>query len=144
MIGAQRLTGDHMGRFKRVTVLAMGCAVVACSSDPVGPDDALGDWGGEGASVTVSAVATDFEFDCATGQVEGLLTLDSQGDFTADGVYFRGGGPLPIGGRVPIPARYEGTVDGNRMTLFVLLEGSDPIGPRSLRRGEEPFLRRCL
>ncbi len=123
--------------------LASSCALLACSSDPVAPDP-LGSWGGEGASVMVSVDLTRFEFDCANGQVEEGLVLDPEGRFSAEGVYVREGGPLPIDGREPIPARYQGTVAGDRMTLFVLLEGSDPIGPRQLRRGDEPFLRKCL
>ena len=123
--------------------LASSCVLLACSSDPVAPDP-LGSWGGEGASVVVSVDLTTFEFDCAYGEVEATLVVDAQGRFAAEGVYERGGGPLPVGGRQLIPARYEGTVVGDRMTLFVLLEGSEPIGPRQLRRGDEPFLRRCL
>lgn len=123
--------------------IAASCVLLACSSDPVVPDP-LGNWGGEGASAVVSVDLTTFEFDCAHGRVEDALVVDARGRFSAEGVYFREGGPLPFEGRQPIPARYEGTVEGDRMTLFVLLEGSEPIGPRRLRRGAEPFLRKCL
>ena len=122
--------------------LASSCVLLACS-DPVAPDP-LGSWGGEGASVVVSADLTTFEFDCAHGEVDATLVVDGRGSFSSEGVYFHEGGPLPIEGREPIRARYQGTVDGDRMTLFVLLEGSEPIGPRQLRRGDEPFLRKCL
>ena len=132
-----------MARLRDVMTLASSCTLLACASDPVAPEP-LGSWGGEGASVVVSVDLTSFEFDCANGQVEGSLMVDGEGSFSAEGVYFREGGPLPLEGREPIPARYEGTIDGNRMTLFVLLEGLEPIGPRQLRRGDEPFLRKCL
>lgn len=132
-----------MARIRDIVTLASSCILLACSSDPSAPDP-FGSWGGEGASVVVSMALTTFEFDCAYGEVDGGLVVDGQGAFSVEGVYQRGGGPLPPGGRVVIPARYQGTVDGDRMTLFVLLEGSDPIGPRQLRRGDEPFLRKCL
>ncbi len=122
--------------------LAACWSVLACSG-PAAPDP-LGNWGGEGASVVVTASLTQVEFDCAHGQVEGVLALDGQGSFSAEGVYVREGGPVPSGGREAVPARYQGTVAGDRMTLFVVLDGSEPIGPRQLRRGEEPFLRKCL
>ena len=57
--------------------LASTCVLLACFSDPVAPDP-LGNWGGEGASVVVSAHLTDFEFDCAHGQVEAILVVDGQ------------------------------------------------------------------
>ncbi len=130
---------EGMARLRDVMTLASSCTLLACASDPVAPEP-LGSWGGEGASVVVSVDLTSFEFDCANGQVAEGLVLDPQGRFSAEGVYVREGGPFPIDGREPIPARYEGTIDGNRMTLFVLLEGLEPIGPRQLRRGDEPFL----
>ncbi|MEE8146913.1 MAG: hypothetical protein V3T24_04865 [Longimicrobiales bacterium] len=131
-----------INRVRCGVVLAACWSVLACS-DPAAPDP-LGSWGGEGASVVVTASLTEFEFDCAHGQVEGVLALDGQGSFSAEGVYVREGGPVPSEGHEAVPARYQGTVAGDRMTLFVLLEGSEPIGPRQLRRGEEPLLRKCL
>jgi hypothetical protein len=54
------------------------------------------------------------------------------------------GGPVRVG-EVPdsVPARYVGRVDGDRMTLRVLV-GRDTLGPFELRRGAEPQLFKCL
>ncbi len=133
------------GRLAATLTLLLCGLTLACSGDPTGPDP-LGEWGGEGASAAVAADLTTFEFDCAHGRVEGALLLDADGKFSVEGLYFREGGPVPPDGWPSIPARFDGTVTGDRMTLTIHLIGlaQDPIGPRELRKGRTPLLRKCL
>ncbi|MCZ6916271.1 MAG: hypothetical protein O7I93_05810 [Gemmatimonadetes bacterium] len=133
------------GRLAAAQTLLLCGLTLACSGDPTGPD-LLGEWGGEGAAAVVAADLTTFEFDCANARVEAPLLLDPDGKFSVEGLYFREGGPLPVDGRPSIPARFDGTVTGDRMTLTIHLIGlaQEPIGPRELRKGRTPLLRKCL
>lgn len=121
--------------------MAVGSTVLACSS-PLDHDPA-GRWGGEGASVNVIGAVAEFEFDCAHGRVD-PFTVDAGGGFSFGGTYVREGGAEPIGGRIPITARYSGTVKGDLMTLQVLPDDSDAVSVKKLRRGADPLLRKCL
>ena len=133
------------GRLATVQTLLLCGLTLACSGDPTGPG-LLGEWGGEGAAAAVAAELTTFEFDCAHGRVEGPLLLDADGTFSVEGRYFREGGPVPLAGWPSIPARFDGTVTGDRMSLTIHLIGlaQEPIGPRELRKGRPPLLRKCL
>ncbi len=133
------------GRLTAAQTLLLCGLTLACSGDPTGPD-MLGEWGGEGAAAAVAADLTTFEFDCAHGRVEGPLLLDADEKFSAEGLYFREGGPVPPDGWASIRARFDGTVTGDRVTLTIHVIGlaQEPIGPRELRKGHAPLLRKCL
>jgi hypothetical protein len=107
---------------------------------------AEGPWGGAHLRMHVNGDGASLDFDCANGQIAAPFETDSEGRFDLPGTYTREGpGPIRIG-REPTarPARYEGRVEGGRMTLSVRLEGSDkPLGQYTLTRGDEGRVVKC-
>jgi hypothetical protein len=87
------------------------------------------------------------EHDCASGTVDEPLRTDARGRFEARGVHIplQGGPTRPDDRPARHPARYTGTVDGQSMTLSILLTGTgESLGPFSLRRAAIPRIYRCL
>jgi hypothetical protein len=73
------------------------------------------------------------------------LELDDRGRFEVAGTYTREQpGPVTPPGPAPAPARYEGGLAGNELTLDVELESGARIGPYPLRRGQPGQLVKCL
>jgi len=107
---------------------------------------ALGTWGGEHIRMIVTANGATIEYDCAQGAVTGKLTLDAERKFSIIGSHMREGpGPIRIGiTRQGRPARFDGQVNGDEMSLSVVLtDSNESIGDFVLRRGSEGRLRKC-
>ncbi len=120
---------------------ALGCV------DPEMPAPVLGEWGGEHLGLVASVEGAELEFDCATGRTSGAITPDAAGRFSVAGFHFPGhGGPIRDDEEtVKLPARYDGTVRGNRMTISVTLpEWATTLGPYTLLRGASPRVFKCL
>lgn len=124
-------------------LLAMAsCASLAPSSGPL-----LGSWGGQHVGLELTAAGGKLDYDCADGGIDGPVVPAPNGQFEAYGWHRPGhGGPAREGEVLPRwPARYSGTVSGERMTLRVdVPDRGFVIGPYRLRRGAEPILMRCL
>src|SRR5438128_1278342 len=70
----------------------------ACGNSPLGPSPVpLGDWGGDHVLMTVSPTETHLEFDCAHGDIAGVLAADSNHQFSVTGTFVRDHG-APIRG----------------------------------------------
>ena len=107
---------------------------------------ALGTWGGQHIRMIVTANGATIEYDCAQGAVTGKLTLDAERKFSITGSHMREGpGPIRIGVTRPNrPARFDGHVNGDEMSLSVVLtDTNESIGDFILRRGSEGRLRKC-
>jgi hypothetical protein len=104
-----------------------------------------GDWGGDHVALSLTPAGGSVEYDCAHGGLFEPIRPDAGGVFVAAGVHVREhGGPVRADERPDsIPARYTGTVRGNRMTLRVSA-GADTLGPYELERGAVPRLLKCL
>jgi len=103
-------------------------------------------WGANGIKLAVEENAGTIEYDCADGQIEEPLKVDEQGNFTANGVHIRQkGGPIREDSPPPRqPARYQGKISGDKMTLKVTLtESGEVIGTFTLERGKTPRMHRC-
>jgi hypothetical protein len=119
--------------------------VLAACTHPFQVSDSLGEWGGEGAAAVIETGSASFEFDCAHASVPGGLTFDENGWFELSGIWVSEGGPLPIDPPAELEAVFRGRVDGSSMSLEVDIIPRDvTAGPYELRRGETPFLRKCL
>lgn len=133
----------------RRSAVALGLAgllaLVTCS-DPFQVSDSLGEWGGEGVAAVIETASATFEFDCAHASVSGGLSFDEDGSFEASGVWVPEGGP--ISEQDPpdeLEAVFRGRISGTSMSLEVDIIPRDvTAGPYQLRRGETPFLRKCL
>jgi hypothetical protein len=114
---------------------------------PEVPDVVTGEWGGVHLGLVVTDAGADLEYDCAEGRITGPLRPDEGGRFSAAGTHFPGhGGPIRIDEiRESRPARYDGTVRGDRMTLTVTLtDSNDVLGTFILIHGASPHVFKCL
>jgi hypothetical protein len=123
--------------------MAMACP----STNPDGATVAAGVWGAQGIRLEVASSGGAVEYDCAHGEIKEPLKLDSEGRFTAQGTHtLERVGPQQDGEEPPVePARYEGRVRGDTMTLTVVLtESGERLGPFRLERGKRGRLMKCL
>lgn len=106
-----------------------------------------GQWGGRHVGLVLDATGGNLEYDCASGRIEGPLSIDRLGRFSALGHHTPAEGGPERQGHVPprLPAVYSGRVSGDAMTLLVRVPSAGlEIGPLSLRRNAEPIILRCL
>jgi hypothetical protein len=106
-----------------------------------------GAWGGPHAGLTLTESGGRIEFDCAHGTVDEPLSSDESGRFEARGTYSREhGGPIRKGEEEERrPARYSGSIEGDRMTLTVTVTGaSQSVGTFVLERGKPGIIHKCL
>jgi hypothetical protein len=125
-------------------LLLLGSA--ACM-EPEARSPILGDWGGEHLGLVATLEGAELEFDCAAGRIGAAIVPDAGGRFSVSGFHFPGhGGPIGIGpDTVKVAARYDGTVQGNRMTISVtLIDWAVTLGPYTLIRGASPRVFKCL
>ena len=106
-----------------------------------------GEWGGNHISLQVNGSETSVEYDCARGTINGPLTLDGRGRFSAKGTHLREhAGPVRDNEEANArPARYTGWVSGERMTLKVTLtDTNEVLGSYTLIRGRQSRIVKCL
>ena len=121
----------------------------ACGGASTGASSLVpaGVWGGDHVALTVADTASRLEFDCAHGDIPGVLTADARGQFDAAGTYVREhGGPIRQG-EVPDshPAMYSGSVNSAAMALTIRLgDSTESIGPFTLVRGSSGRVLKCL
>ena len=119
-------------------LFALGCA------SPTSPNP-TGQWGSNDANLTLSRSGGTIEYGCGLGTIDSTWSVGSSGRFTATGLHFPEGGPVPIGGIPPHPARYLGTLRGRWLTLSVTLTDLDQtMGPYTLERGKTVLLVKCF
>ena len=131
---------------KAAASLAVVLALAGCVALPA-PPPLGGSWGGHGIALTLDAGGGRLEYDCAAGTIDGPLVPDAAGRFAASGTHTPGlGGPARIDSPPPsFPARYTGTVRGDRMRLEIDVPARAlHLGPFTLRRGDQAELLRCL
>jgi hypothetical protein len=76
-----------------------------------------GTWGGQGAVMVATDSGASFTFNCASGSVDGPLTVASDGAFTWAGTYARVS-PLPGSPHdPPHAATYHGTASATHVTV---------------------------
>jgi hypothetical protein len=104
-----------------------------------------GDWGGQHVRLSIREDGVEIEFDCGHGTLEEPPAPDENGEFQVRGRYVaERGGPTLKGEDSPArPARYEGSIAGDRMTLRVAIDGGDTLGPFELTRGGRARLVKC-
>jgi hypothetical protein len=106
-----------------------------------------GAWGGQHLQATLTDSGGTLQYDCASGTISDPLVPDERGQVLAPGIHSPGhGGPIMLGEVPPqLPARYNGTVNGDRLTLTVTLtETGEKVGTFELVRGQPGLIFRCL
>ena len=124
-------------------------AIVACSTPTLAEGDRLPTaiWGGERIQLNVTTRGGTTEYDCGHGTIDQPIDLDRDGRFSVTGTHvFEHGGPVredePPDRH---PARYDGRVNGDAMTLTVTLtDNKQDVGTFALRRDIAPRLHKCL
>lgn len=106
---------------------------------------AMGVWGGQHINMDVGERTATIEYDCAHGEIEGPLVVDSEGEFQLRGTFTRErGGPVRADDVLqPEPATYSGTIKGNRMTLKLKLLDEDESETFTLEKGKSGELFKC-
>lgn len=127
-----------------------GTRTALTPSAPTPPQAAVGRvqsglWGGQHIALEVSDAGAFAEFDCAHGTIDEPLLLDRDARFVGRGRYVRHrGGPQFDADADGRPARYEGRVADDSMTLTVALgDGGQQIGVFTLTYGRRGVIRRC-
>ncbi|HEX9960842.1 MAG TPA: hypothetical protein VGB00_07915 [Pyrinomonadaceae bacterium] len=107
---------------------------------------AAGNWGATGVNFVVEDGGVKIEYDCATGEIAQKLLIDEQGGFSVNGVYTR---RYPGALRVkflpkPQPARFEGRISGDKLTLKVTLtETGETLEEVVLQRDTAGRIHKC-
>ena len=111
------------------------------------PEVVTGNWGGQHLGLVASSAGATLEYDCATGNIAEPIRPDGTGRFSVSGEHFPGHGGPSLVDETPIrrPARYDGSVRGDVMTLLVTLtDTQEVLGSFTLRLGQTPYVFKCL
>src|SRR5215813_12209419 len=84
---------------------------------------ANGIWGGQGISLEINDSGAEINYDCAHGSINGKIVPDRVGKFVAKGSHVpeHGGAVREDENRSGQPVTYQGSIDGETMTLTVTL-----------------------
>ena len=134
-----------MPRHSIFSLPALLACAVACSTAPVEPDDANGQWGSNQAGLTISRGGGNLTLPCGAAVIDSGWSLSSSGAFIGAGATFSGGGPDPIGGRPRQPSTFTGRISGRIFTLSILvLATKATIGPLRMERDRPMTSPVCL
>jgi len=102
-------------------------------------------WGGVHVSLEVTAGGANLDFDCAHGEITQKIIPGPDGKFAVRGTYAaEHGGPVRDDEDSSKPATYRGAIDGDTMTLTVMLTDSDnQMGTFTLTRGKAGRIMKC-
>ena len=78
-----------------------------------------GTWGGVKIQLNVSGNGATASLCCASGAINGPLTVSSTGTFNLTGTYTSSNGPVPVGGFQPVDVTYSGSINGTTMHLAI-------------------------
>jgi hypothetical protein len=103
-------------------------------------------WAGEHVVLEVKEDGAQLDFDCAHGQITGLVLLDRNGKFDVAGTFApeHAGPMLRDEDNSNASARFTGQVKGEMLLLKVIPAGAtQPFGSFTLTKGAEPRLKKC-
>jgi hypothetical protein len=137
-----------------IFVAFFACQVASSQSSPKSgaktSELAQGNWGGKHLALTVRPDGADFEFDCATGQIQEPIRLDRRGEFQAHGTYRieRPAHPAAEGSSSQSePANdvlYKGKLRGKELRIAVMLPGRKSPSVFRVVLDAEPTLAKCM
>ena len=141
----------QLGRLGRLGRLTAATVITASTVPTVGCDDLtittleFTTWGGTHIGLVITVTGGTVEYDCAEGEILEPIRI-TNGKFNVLGLHYMGmGGPIGVDKVNPRPARYEGTVKGDAMTMTVTLtDTKEQVGTFNLVRGENPHVVKCL
>lgn len=103
-----------------------------------------GVWGGQHINIEVGEKSARIEYDCASGVINGPLSVDANGNFKLRGTHrIERGGPIRADDDSKgQPATYTGSIKGNTMTLTLKVSDAD-TETFTLEKGKEGELFKC-
>ena len=103
-----------------------------------------GVWGGQHINIEVGEKSAKIEYDCASGVIDGPLTVEANGSFKLRGTHRpERGGPIRANDDTKgQPATYTGSIKGNTMTLTLKVGDAD-TETFTLEKGKEGELFKC-
>jgi hypothetical protein len=118
--------------------------LISCASATDMERIPTGVWGGDHINIEVGSKSASIEYDCAHGVIEGPLVVDAGGRFNLRGTHTpERGGPIHADEQPRSqPAKYVGSITGNKMTLTLKLEGFDDE-TFTLEKGKQGELFKC-
>jgi len=133
----------------RANILALLVFTAACATDspmPPGTMLAFGEWGGDHADVTATAMATHIALNCSFGSFSGSIPLDVNGRFVVNGTWNRSVGPILQNGNMP--AQLSGQVIGNSLTFAIAVNDTiakqvSSLGPATVVLGKQGIGQVC-
>ena len=143
--GSCRNSGAQSNSASPATTVSSNRSAPASSQDTRAL--ANGVWGGQGISLEINDSGAEINYDCAHGTITGKVIPDREGKFAAKGFHVREhGGPVreeeKANGQ---PVTYQGSIDGDTMTLAVnVSETKEAIGNYTLTRGKSGRIRKCM
>jgi hypothetical protein len=143
--------GGQAWQLGRLGRLGFATAITVATVAALGCDDLtittlqFTTWGGSHIGLVISVTGGTVEYDCAEGEILEPISI-TNGKFNVLGLHYMGmGGPIGVDKANPRPARYEGTVKGDQMTMTVTLtDTKEQVGTFQLVRGENPHVLKCL
>ena len=104
----------------------------------------IGVWGGQHINIEVGEKSATIEYDCASGVINGPLSVGANGNFKLRGTHrVERGGPIRADDDAKgQPATYTGSIKGNTMTL-TLKVGEADAETFTLEKGKEGELVKC-
>lgn len=133
-----------------VFIALLAAAAIACSTTAVRQTTpgrlATGTWGGDDAGVIVDDTVAHVHVGCTFGNAPGPIALDASGRFSVSGSYMLRAYPIAVGPSVP--ARFDGRVVGNALTITVTVNDTvehqtKVLGPKTVTLGVEPKMGPC-
>lgn len=126
--------------------LISACARNESISPPRTDRIAKGTWGGDNAGLIVDDSIAHAHVGCTFGNFAGHAPLDTYGRFDVAGSYVLRAYPIQLG--PALPARFAGTVAGNKLTMTVTVNDTVEkkvvvLGPVTLTYGKEPQMGPC-
>ena len=118
-----------------VVAAVAAVALLSCAAAvPVVPADLripLGNYGGDSGAMIVGDTALHLHIGCTFGDVSGRVPVDANGRFDIAGSYTLRAYPIMVGPSVP--ARFTGTIDGNRVVIMATID--DTVEHRTVVQG---------
>ena len=133
-----------MGRTLSLSAFAAALVITGCDDLTITTLE-FTTWGGTHIGLVITVTGGTVEYDCAEGEILEPIRV-TNGRFNVLGLHYMGmGGPIGVDKVNPRPARYEGTVKGDEMTMTVTLtDTKEQVGTFNLVRGENPRVVKCL
>jgi hypothetical protein len=135
----------RLGRLGRLRGLTALTVLSAACDDLTITSLEFTTWGGTHIGLVITVSGGTVEYDCAEGEILEPIRV-TNGKFDVLGLHYLGmGGPIGVDRVHPRPARYEGTVNGDKMTMTVTLtDTKEQVGTFNLVRGANPRVVKCL